>query len=226
MRELKTHFNTSPEAYEATRAGHLHDRRRAIVTEALAATAPLARVLEVGCGTGALLAGVAAAFPGVTFLGIDIEAPMVEHATAAHGGGTVSFAHADLLDLAPEQPYDAVFSVDTIHHVHDHPAAFAAVRALLRPGGRWIAIEPNVWHAYVTFQQERMRRAGFDESHFVPRRMEPLLRAAGFRVASRRYAHLYPAAVTRVPPVLARVERVLERSRLLGGSVVYEFVAP
>ncbi|HVF04486.1 MAG TPA: class I SAM-dependent methyltransferase [Frankiaceae bacterium] len=225
MKEIKTHFNTSPAEYEATRTGHLHDRRRRLVADALRATRPLATVLEVGCGTGALLGELARAFPAVTFRGIDVDEPMVAYATETHAAPNVSFAHADLVDLPAGTPYDLVFSIDMIHHLHDHAAGFAAVRRHLRPGGRWLAIEPNVWHAYVTYQQERMRRAGFDESHFRPGVMEPLLRAAGFAITRRRYAHLFPAAVGSVPEPLARVERALERFRLLGGSVVYDLVA-
>jgi hypothetical protein len=104
--------------------------------------------------------------------------------------------------------------------VRDLEAFLAGLHSVLAPGARWLAIEPNVFHPYIFWSQERMRRAGLDEDHFRPWAVEPTLRHAGFAVADRRYAFLFPGWLEHVPPSLAWLEP-LERFRFLGGSVVY-----
>ncbi len=61
-----------------------------------------ARVLEIGCATGANILPMAEYFPGATFVGIDLSAPQVEaaRATAAAAGlGNVELLAMDLCDV-------------------------------------------------------------------------------------------------------------------------------
>lgn len=180
-----------------------------------------ATVLEVGCGPGALLAEIAGAHPELEFLGVDVEPRMIEHAREAHAGGNVAYECADLGEERPSFEAEFAFSIDLLHHVHDLPPFLEGVRAVLRAGATWLAIEPNVFHPYIHWSQARMKRAGLDEDHFRPAAVEPLFRAAGLTVSARRYAFLFPGWIERVPRALAWVEPGLERSRLLGGSVLY-----
>jgi SAM-dependent methyltransferase len=226
MPEIKTHFNSSPQEYEATRSGHMQDRRAEFVSVVLDRIGGQARrVLEIGSATGGLLAELAARYPTDSFRGIDVEADMVAFAQKTHAGPNVDYAVEDVTVNPPVEPFDVVVSIDLIHHLHDHAAAFPGIRRLLRDGGVWIAMEPNIWNPYVTLQQERMRRAGFDEDHFRPWRLVPLLRDAGFKVERRRFVQAFPAAMKQVPPWLARIERVVERVPVLGGSAAYELTA-
>lgn len=56
----KSHFSLSAADYEDARGGHLGSRRRALVEEALLAhPAAVRRVLEIGFGSGKLLADLA-----------------------------------------------------------------------------------------------------------------------------------------------------------------------
>ncbi len=219
---MKTHFELSAADYERSRGGHLGRRRRKLVAAELEAHAGVgATILELGCGPGGLLAELAAAHPALEFVGVDVEPGMIEHARSAHGGENVRF---ELVDLAHERPpleAGFAFSIDVLHHVHELPPFLEGVRSVLAPGGAWLAIEPNVFHPYIHWSQARMKRAGLDEDHFRPSAVEPLFRAAGLDVASRRYAFLFPGWIEHVPRVLTWAEPALERSRLMGGSVVY-----
>ena len=221
---VKTHFNVAPEEYEAMRGGHQGERRLRFVSDALAARGDTTRnVVEVGFGTGRFLAELAALHPATQFYGVEVDEGMVAHARREHRRDNLHYVRGLLADLPPavQGACDFAYSIDVIHHVHDHPRFFAEMRALLAPGGTWAVIEPNVFHPYILLSQERMKRAGFDEDHFRPWRIEPLLRAAGFRVARRGYMLLYPAFVKRVRAPFGAVERALERFRLFGGSVTY-----
>jgi len=208
------------------RAGHLEDRRRGLVQDALAARAgPTTAVLEIGAGTGKLLASLAAQQPRVQFDGIDVAPGMVEYARAQYRLPNLRYLLADVGRDPLPTTYQFVYSIDVIHHIHQLSNALAAIRGAMDTGATWLAIEPNVFHPYIFFHQERLRRAGFDEDHFRPWRVGPLFRQAGFEIAARRYAFLLPGWVKRPPRLLRASEHLCEGFPLLGGSVVYVLMA-
>ncbi len=227
MPKFKSHFSLSPQEYETARGGHLGLRRYEAVRGALTAanaSAGVEAVLEIGSGTGKLLADLAAEFPAVTFLGIDTDPEMVTYAEETHRSSNLSYALSNVAGLDPASSFDFVYNIDVIHHIHDPLDSFTAIRRSLRPRGSWLSIEPNIFHPYVWLSQERMRRAGLDEDHFRPWLIEPLWREAGFSVVQRRYAFAVPSAIRRLPRTLMRAECLVERFRLVGGSVIYHLI--
>jgi ubiquinone/menaquinone biosynthesis C-methylase UbiE len=73
--------------------------------------APGTRLLEVGCGVGAVLGILGAAFPGIVLAGVDIEARQLEAARAhlAELGLEADLRQADALELPfPEASFDHV----------------------------------------------------------------------------------------------------------------------
>jgi cyclopropane fatty-acyl-phospholipid synthase-like methyltransferase len=179
-------------------------------------------VLEIGCGPGSLIAQLASEHGDTRFVGVDADTRMIDHATAEHVRENVDFELADFTEKRPNVVADCAYSIDVLHHVHDLAAFLHGVHEALRPGAVWVAIEPNVFHPYIYWSQERMRRRGLDEDHFRPWVVQPKFRDAGFAVRDRRYAFLFPGFVQHVPKGLERLESALERFRLVGGSVVYQ----
>jgi SAM-dependent methyltransferase len=98
--------------------------------------APPARVLEVGCGRGALAAGLAAL--GYEITGVD---PGAEVAAAARERG-VRVIEADVHDVSGE--YDVVLFTRSLHHAEDLDGILAHTRSLLAPDGR-LVIEEFAW---------------------------------------------------------------------------------
>lgn len=222
----KTHFNLTPAEYEAMREGHLQHRRRDLIVDALNPHSDTVKtVLEIGSGTGSLLANLAQRFPGIQFEGIDIVPEMVAYARERYRQPNLSYAVRDVAAGKFDRPYQLVFSIDVLHHVHDLPMSLRAIRGAMRAGGTWVVIEPNVWNPYIFLHQERLRRAGFDEDHFRPWRAEPDFAASGFAVASRCYRFLIPGFVKNAGSVLRGLEQIGERCPVLGGSVVYTLIA-
>ena len=95
------------------------------------------RVLDVGCGTGALLVDAVAA--GADAVGVDISPAMVEAARRRVPTATVVTADAqtaDLLAVAPGAPFDRVVSRFGVMFFADPEAAFANIRSATAPGAR------------------------------------------------------------------------------------------
>jgi trans-aconitate methyltransferase len=219
---MSSHFELSPEEYERRRAGHMQRRREELVSEVIRAHAPLGGlVVELGCGPGALVAALAEEWPSLEFIGLDLEASMIEHARRVHVRPNLAFEVCDLQVAMPRVPADVLFSVDVVHHIHDLDAFLGNVRSLLAPSGAWFLMEPNSLHPYVYVKQERMRRRGLDEVQFRRRAFVSRLRPAGLAVESKRFALALPGSVTRPPRTLVALERAVERVPILGGSVAY-----
>ena len=101
----------------------------------LTAAAP-ARLLEVGCGTGALAARCVAEL-GCEVVALDASAEMV-HATQARG---IHAMTGDVQELPfPDGAFDCAVAAWMLYHVPDLDRGVAELARVLRPGGRLVAI--------------------------------------------------------------------------------------
>ncbi|WP_344487561.1 class I SAM-dependent methyltransferase [Glycomyces endophyticus] len=112
------------------------------VTAAILDAADLAagrRVLDVGCGTGTLLAAGTAA--GAEVVGVDISEGMAAAARERVPGAAVLVADAqtaDLREAAPGAAFDRVVSRFGVMFFEDPEAAFANLRRAAAPGARLV----------------------------------------------------------------------------------------
>jgi tRNA (cmo5U34)-methyltransferase len=107
------------------------------------ATRPVARVLDLGAGTGLLSAHVAAGVPGVRLTLVDGAEEMLARAPAVVGDALEATVVGDLRDPLPAGPWDAVVSGLAIHHLADDDkrALSARVFDALEPGGVFVNAE-------------------------------------------------------------------------------------
>lgn len=106
-------------------------------------------VLDLGCGGGALLETVLAAYPHVAGIGVDGSAAMLECARESFAGrDNVLFIEADFnrtewVNALPERQFAAIVSGFAIHHSEDERKRelYGELFALLRPGGVFINLE-------------------------------------------------------------------------------------
>lgn len=101
------------------------------------------RVLDIGCGTGALLDDLP---PDVVYVGYDMNPHYVEAARSRHGArGT--FYCARVGDPGAPQPsgeVDLVVAKGLLHHLTDAEAGqlLESAHQALRPGGRLVTLDP------------------------------------------------------------------------------------
>ncbi len=91
------------------------------------------RILDLGCGDGALTEKLVAA--GCTVVAVDASAEQV--AGARKRGIDARVARAEALPFNHE--FDAVFSNAVLHWVKDADGVIASVARALKPGGRFVA---------------------------------------------------------------------------------------
>ncbi|HEV7209897.1 MAG TPA: class I SAM-dependent methyltransferase [Mycobacteriales bacterium] len=126
-------------AYYDERFVIVHDQRSALRavrdTEDLLSRPlrPGERVLDVGCGTGWLAAGLVRARPDLRLLGMDLSAGMLSRARAA---GAWPLVQADAAHLPlPDSCLDLIVARGVLHHLGDVGAALAEWRRVLLPAG-------------------------------------------------------------------------------------------
>ena len=127
---MSTAQHWDPERY-ARNARFVSDFGEPVV--ALLAPRPGERILDIGCGDGALTAKLAEA--GCRVVGVDASAEQVAAARAR--GLDARVMNAAELDFEAE--FDAVFSNACLHWVKAADAVVAGVRRALKPGGRFVA---------------------------------------------------------------------------------------
>jgi trans-aconitate 2-methyltransferase len=127
-------------------------------------------IIDAGCGTGRLTAGLAALLPRGRVLAVDLSQNMLRQARAymkevgpgeravsgalndaavALGRAGIHLVCADLAALPFNAVADGIFSTAALHWVGDHDALFRSLFAALKPGG-WLVAQcgggPNLLH--------------------------------------------------------------------------------
>jgi SAM-dependent methyltransferase len=94
------------------------------------------RVLDVGCGTGALVVSLAARTLRSEIVGIDPVAPFLDHARQHILGSRVRFDLGDALNLPyPTASFDRCLSLLVIMFIRDVGRAVGEMRRVTRRGG-------------------------------------------------------------------------------------------
>lgn len=129
-REAASAQTWNPEVY-ARNARFVSDLGQPVLE--LLAPQPGERILDLGCGDGALTRKLVDL--GCDVVGVDSSAPQIEAARALGLDARVVDGHA----LEFDHEFDAVFSNAALHWMRDAPRVIAGVHRALRPGGRFVA---------------------------------------------------------------------------------------
>ena len=146
-------------------------------------------LLDIGCGTGALLGAVAAASPGVTLAGADPSPEMLAVARERLGAAAaLECAPAERLPFA-DGAFDIVVSTSALHFVRRPGAALGEAGRVLAPGGRIVVTD---WcRDFPTIRLLDLYLRAFNRAHwrtYTVAECRRLLADAGFEgVAIERY---------------------------------------
>jgi len=152
---------------------------------------PGTRLLEIGCGVGAVLVVLGEEFPGVRLHGVDIEPKQLEYARAHLGraGVEATLTQADATALPfGDESFDHVWMMWFLEHIPAPPAVLREARRVLAPNGVITAIEVDystcraepstpAFEALIAAMVQGMAAAGWSDAGT---RLPEWLREAGF----------------------------------------------
>lgn len=118
-----------------------HGRLWRLVADAL--PSPPARVLDIGCGAGALSLAMAQAGHDVTAIDSDPSAmKLAERSAHRARPGRLTYHRSDVATwVADETSFDAIVTSRTLHHISDPAAALERIHGWLRPGGQLVCVD-------------------------------------------------------------------------------------
>ncbi len=103
---------------------------------------PFKSILDLGCGTGAVLSLVLTEFAGIKACGIDLSEKMIEKA-AETLDRDVQLVVGDSDDLPwVDNSFDLVVCNSSFHHFPEPLKVLSDIKRVLKPGGRIIIADP------------------------------------------------------------------------------------
>lgn len=150
--------------------------RNRLVAQLLRRYFPAAqRLLEVGCGTGFVLAGLREALPRLELVGSELYEAGLEFAAERLPG--VELYQMDCRRIPFDSQFDVICALDVLEHVEEDDVALAEFYRSVRVGGGVILSVP---------QHPRLWSAGDDYAHhkrrYRRRELVSKLHAAGFEI--------------------------------------------
>ena len=152
---------------------------------------PGARVLEIGCGSGELLAALE---PSVG-VGIDVSPRLVELARSRHPGLRFETVAGERLDLG--ETFDYVVLSDVLPFVHDLVALFDRVAAHCHPGTRVVVHSySRVWRPVIRLAELTGQKPTKPIRNWIaPEVIKNLLQLSDFEVVTETRRMLLPKRV-------------------------------
>lgn len=121
--------------------------RNTLILSLLKKHAPgLGSFLEIGCGTGFVLSGIASAFPSAALTGAEIYGTGLQY--AAHRVPGAQFIQMDARNMPFEAHFDALGAFDILEHIEEDSVALGQMFAALKPGGilmLTVPQHPGLW---------------------------------------------------------------------------------
>jgi glycosyltransferase involved in cell wall biosynthesis len=172
---------------------------------------PGARVLELGCGTGDLLAALAPDPAGS--LGLDLSPGMVERARAKYPALRFEAGDAEALALSG-RTFDCIVASDLLGHLQDIYAMLRGLHAVCHSKTRLIVTYHNfLWEGAVGLAERLGWKMPQPEQNWLGRHdLENLLGLGGFALTGRGQELLVPV---RVPLVAAALNALAPRAPIL-----------
>jgi SAM-dependent methyltransferase len=206
-------------------AGTIRADRRGTFLIEQGRLAPGVKCLELGCGTGEFTQRIVTS-------GCDLTAVEISEMTAQRcrdrvgPSANVIIGNIETGEGLEGLQFDAIVGISVLHHVN-LDLCFQAAFKLLKPGGRFAFVEPNMANPQVWAERhigfvKKMRHVTAHETAFIARQLRAVFERAGLVVETcEPFEFLHPSTPKPLVPMMIGLERALSSTPLvaIAGSV-------
>lgn len=190
----------------------------------LGALRPGERVADLGCGSGVFTDLLQR--HGCIATGLDLSPKLIE--IARHKFPAVTFVEGDVEALPfAEASFDAVLLSGLVHHLPDPSRCAAEVFRVLRPGGRFVAFDPNRMNPFMWAYRDRASPfyspLGVTENErpVLAREVADAFRHSGLTVGTEylsglRYRYIASSSARWLLPIYNAIDSMLFRPAFMG----------
>jgi SAM-dependent methyltransferase len=176
-----------------------------------------ARVVDLGCGSGVFTNVLHRR--GYKCAGVDLSPNLIAIARANFSG--IEFRTGDIERLPfPDGSFDGALLSGVLHHLPERSRCAAEVFRILRPGGKFVAFDPNRMNPFMYLYRDRP--SPFYSSVGVTENERPVLaheiaatfREAGFRTGTEyrsglRYRYIASGSLRWLLPLYNAIDSIL-----------------
>lgn len=220
-----SHFDEIAAVYDESLPAHVVEHYLRKRTAFVGALCPSGRVLDVGCGTGALAERLAQR--GYRVVGVDPSAGMLEVMRARRPDLEGVQASGEELPFEADA-FDLVLTVAALHHVAEPQAVrrtLGEMARVSRPGGRILVWDHNPRNPYWSNLMGRVPQDTGEERLISADEIVAGLRAAGASVLSVQQLGLVPDFIPRrALAAAAALERLVERTPYLRSLAAHNVI--
>ena len=151
-------------------------------------------VCDVGCGVGF----VSSLYPNFDIVGIDVSDGML-----SRNPYKWVKAPAEAIPF-PDASFDFVICRSLLHHLEDPRKGMAEMVRVLKPGGRWVAWEPNLspWNDWIRWVSKKTKRFSHWHRSFLPHELVSMITTSGLQITSKKYHGHFGYATLGFPDII------------------------
>lgn len=150
------------------------------------------RILDIGCGSGALTVEIAEEYSTANLVGIDKSEAQIQKAKQDYTHPRIQYKTADIVEYNPANPFDVIISNSTMHWVQKQERAYRNIYECIDLGGI-LAIHQGAKGCYSELHdaaEQAYEELGFEEYfqdfqfplvYYEKDEMDRLLRNHGFQ---------------------------------------------
>ena len=133
-----------------------------------------ARVLDIGCGVGAVARSIASRVDDSEVVGVDRDAGRLAEAKAAKNPANLKFVQADVCDSLPEGPWQAVVLSNVLEHIENRVEFLQNVLRFAKPERVLIRVPHFERDWKMPMRKELGINYFSDAEHFIEHRLDQL----------------------------------------------------
>lgn len=147
------------------------------------------RVLDIGCGYGAVARSIANRVTGVVVTGIDMDEPRLSQARQADNPDNLNFVLGDALVDLPPQKWDVVVLSNVLEHIEKRVPFLQSIRDTIKPDILLLRVPLYERNWQIPMRDELQVPYFSDSTHFIEHKLlefQEEIRSGGYDVTDQQ----------------------------------------